>query len=170
MPAEPEFIEQDRPPARHRRLALVLAAALVLLAAGGGTVHLLRVPAEREAVEACADGAVRAVERSEQRLAAVATYIAPRMGAGARLDESLLVLVEEEAAQLVGPVEEARSRCADIVLSPLSGGRREARSAYLVALDAQVDRLEQVGRDGIALFSGYGTVQELLDAARAARR
>lgn len=165
---EAEILEGGRPSGRPGRGAAIVVALLavvgLVLWAGDG----LRAPEERRALSRCAGEAGHAVERAEERLAAMASYIAPGLGTvSSSRDASLLAMIEEQAAGLDGPVEAALRTCRDVELWPVSGTRREARAAYVALLKAERDRLRRISHDGSAFFTGYDEVKVLAEEAAA---
>jgi hypothetical protein len=154
---------------RVRRWPVVaLVVVLVLVAAGGWAEGRRRAPAERSALEGCAQSAVGAASTAERRVAAITAYVVPALGTRDRgLDQSLRELIGREAGRGLVPVDAALADCRAVRIWWFNESHDEALDAYVAFLLAQRDRLDDLRRDGQASARGYTEVRRLGEQAAA---
>ena len=124
----------------------MLVGALLVLGAGEGTA---RSQEREQLLSAVVDGQASA-RYAERRVAATAEYAGPALTSTAVPDavrEDLRALVRAEAAARVPALERASARAAGVPVAPWHGELREAREAYVAALDALVEHLRGVEQD-----------------------
>jgi len=158
---------------RSRRpwLPLVLAAAVLLVAGTAAVLNDRRSDEERAELTRCARVAVTALYRAENRLTAMARYIAPVVDP-LRVSPTtdLYSLLSDAAEPSLPDLEHAQELCRRIDVWWLHRDNRRARNGYVALLAAELDRLARVVADGTEFYDGYDEIMRLrADAERALR-
>jgi hypothetical protein len=154
-----------------RFLVMVLVAVTMLGSTAVWLVARYRAPEETAALDRCATRAETAVQLAETRLGSMVRYVLPALGTvSAELDTELYGLIRSQAVGLDRPVTDALERCLAVELWPTSLERREARTAYVAFLEAEVARLRAISDDGRAYYADedYNEVRRLRQEAQKA--
>jgi hypothetical protein len=161
----PEVLTRE---ARSRGpLVLALVVLLVVGAAAAWVVDQHRRHTEATQIAACARAAAQAVDDAEASLGTFYSYIAPAVDPErSRASHHLYVYLSRAAPRLVPPVRGALARCDGIRVWHRHEDLRAARSAYVVLLRAELDRLVRVSQDGTAYVGGSNEIQVLRSAAQ----
>jgi len=147
----------------------VVAVAVLLVAGTAAVLDDRRGDAERSELARCARAAATALYQAENRLTAMARYIAPVVDP-LRVSPTtdLYSLLSDAAKPSLPDVERAQALCLRVDVWWLHSGNRRARDGYVALLAAELDRLVRVVADGTAFYDGYDEIMRLrADAERA---
>ena len=144
-----------------------LVAALVIVLAGTAVILNERLDdKERPQLSRCASAAEAAIDGAEDRLTALAHYIAPEVDPPrTRSARGLYALLSEDASTSLPTVEGARAKCLKVDVWSLHRSTRRARDGYVALMAAELDRLDRVVADGTAYYDGYDEIRRLRAAA-----
>ncbi len=156
-----DVLDAGAPPSRWWRILGALAVVTLVLGLAAVAEGARRAPAERRAIDRCAEAATSAVDRAERRLALMVTYVTPALGASTPdVDAGLRRLVAAEAPAARAPVDQALGTCRGIDVWWLNAEHRGALVAYDALLVAQQERLRGVARGG-GFYDDYAEVRAL---------
>jgi hypothetical protein len=164
----PDVLEVDGVPRRTTRLLVAVVVVVLVAGLAAWAEGVRRAPREAAAITSCADDAVAAVERAELRLATMANYVGPSIGAiSDEVDDRLRRMIASQAPAARGPVDDALAACRAVEVWPLNREHREARDAFAAFLTAEQQRLRALEQEGRGYYTGYDRVRSLREEAEA---
>lgn len=140
--------------ARRRRARWAAGLLVLVLGVAGWLADTHQRQVELAALSGCATRAEAASADARARVAAMTAYVRPSLGTGLDRDveTGLYRLIADQAAKGEPAVRQALDRCRAVQLLPFHAALRRARTAYLVWLAAEVERLAATARDGGTAF------------------
>lgn len=130
-------------------VVLALLVLVAVLADGPWRRH------ESGLLAARAVTAQQSIDFTDRRIAGTVRYVSPQLTSSTAPPEvraDLQRLVQQAAAERVGPLQERRASVAGTRIAPWHGQERRARSAVLAYLDERLRLLEDVSTDLTVLY------------------